>query len=103
MLCLNLVFNIWPSSVLPYSGIAKFDFCHVLPKSGLGKTDVLPKSVLPSSGAPPYAPSDWWLCPRGMGESPPHIAVAILYLKSCTVSKGSNFPKHDRSIFFQAC
>ena len=43
---------IWPSSVLPSSGIAIFDFCHVLPKSGLGKTDVLPKSVLPSSGAP---------------------------------------------------
>ena len=52
MFCLNLVLNIWPSSVLPSSGSAKFDFCHVLPKSGLGKTDVLPKSVLPSSGAP---------------------------------------------------
>ena len=52
MFCQNLVFNIWPSSVLPSSGIAKFDFRHVLPKSGLGKTDVLPKSVLPSSGTP---------------------------------------------------
>ena len=51
MFCKNLVFNILPSSVLPSSGIAKSDFWHVLPKSSLGKMDVLPKSVLPSAGA----------------------------------------------------
>ena len=52
MSCLILVCNIWPSSVLPSSGIGKFDFRHVLPNSGMGKMHVLPKSVLPSSGAP---------------------------------------------------
>ena len=56
MFCLILVFNVWPSSVLPSSGIAKFEFWHVLPKSGVGKTSVLPKSVLPSSGAPFFDP-----------------------------------------------
>ena len=54
MFCLILVCNIWPSSVLPSSGIGKFDFRHVLPNSGMGKMHVLPKSVLPSSGAPLY-------------------------------------------------
>ena len=52
MFCLILVFIIWPNSVLPSSGIAKFDFRHVLPNSGMGKMDVLFKSVLRSSGVP---------------------------------------------------
>ena len=51
MFCLTLVRNIWPSSVLPSSGIAKFDFKLILPNFGMGKMVVLPKSVLPSSGA----------------------------------------------------
>ena len=35
MFCLIQVCNVWPSSVLPSSGIVNFDSRHVLPKSGL--------------------------------------------------------------------
>ena len=51
-LYLLLVCNIIPTSVMATSAFAKLDFRHVIPTSGIGKTDIIPSSVISTYGAP---------------------------------------------------
>ena len=97
MFCLNLVFNVWPSSVLPSSGNAKFDFWHILPKSGLGKTSVLPKSVLPSSGAPHFL--DLFLTPSSPHEHVDHAASPMVKMAENTTDVYSFATGKNQGLF----
>ena len=51
-LYLLLVCNIIPTSVMATSAFAKLDLRHVIPTSGIGKTDIIPSSVISTYGAP---------------------------------------------------
>ena len=51
-LYLLLVCNIIPTSVMATSAFSKLDFRHVIPTSGIGKTDIIPSSVISTYGAP---------------------------------------------------
>ena len=51
-LYLLLVCNVIPTSVMATSAFAKLDLRHVIPTSGIGKTDIIPSSVISTYGAP---------------------------------------------------
>ena len=51
-LYLLLLYNIIPTSGMVTSVFGKFDFRHIIPTSGLGKTDIIPSSVISTYGAP---------------------------------------------------
>ena len=51
-LYLLLVCNIIPTSIMATSAFAKLGFRHVIPTSGIGKTDIIPSSVISTYGAP---------------------------------------------------
>ena len=53
-LYLLLVCNVIPTSVMATSAFAKLDLRHVIPTSGIGKTDIIPLSVISTYGAPGY-------------------------------------------------
>ena len=51
-LYLLLVCNVIPTSVMATSAFAKLDLRHVIPTSGIGKTDIIPSSIISTYGAP---------------------------------------------------